>query len=121
MRYLTLAYGSRPDLRPVWLPDGQSIAVVGSDTPQIANVTLVSGDGRTLVYVQRRDNKDALWRSDGDGTHATEVAAGGFTGATITPDGSAVFYLSSQSGQQSPWIIDVHGGTPRQFAPYFCV
>jgi eukaryotic-like serine/threonine-protein kinase len=78
-----------------------------------------SGDGRTLVYVRRGDNTNQLWRSDADGTHATQIATGGFTAATVTPDGSAVLYLSSQSGQQSAWILELHGGTPRQFAPFF--
>jgi Tol biopolymer transport system component len=78
-----------------------------------------SGDGRTLIYVRRRDNNNELWRSDADGTHATQIATGGFTGATVTPDGSAVLYLWSKSGVQSLWIIDARGGSPRQFAPVF--
>ena len=76
-----------------------------------------SGDGRTLAFVRRRDNKDELWRSDVDGTHATRVSTGSFFGPIVTQDGSAALYLSSQSGQQSTWMIDLRRGTTRQFAP----
>ncbi|MGH9387457.1 MAG: protein kinase domain-containing protein [Vicinamibacterales bacterium] len=80
-----------------------------------------TGDGRTLVYVRRRENTNELWRSDADGTHATQIATGGFTRATVTPDGSAVLYLWSKSGVQNLWMIDIRGGAPRQLAPFLAL
>ena len=34
LQFQTLRRASRPDIRPVWLPDGQAIAVYGGDNPK---------------------------------------------------------------------------------------
>lgn len=70
----------------------------------------MSADGRTLVFTR----SGGIWRADADGRNAARIADGG--PAEITPDGSQVFYISSQSGTQSVWVVDLHGGQPRQFS-----
>ena len=72
-----------------------------------------TADGRTIVYSIGRD----VWRADGDSTHASrlgDVMGGVFT---IAPDGSALFYISGQSGLQTAWKKDLRSGAPSgQFA-----
>ena len=54
LRYNTLALTGHPDLRPVWLADGRTIAVVASDDAkglgclQILGVNVASGTERVL-------------------------------------------------------------------------
>ncbi len=79
-----------------------------------ARRVVVTADGRTIVYDDfgRRE----VWRADSDGTHASrlpDVTNGDFA---IAPDGSALFYISGQSGLQTAWKKDLRGGAPpRQF------
>ncbi len=69
----------------------------------------MSADGRVLVFQKGRE----IWRSDPDGRNASRVVTG--FSPSIAPDGSRVFYLSSQSGAQTVWVVDLAGGPPRQF------
>jgi serine/threonine protein kinase len=78
----------------------------------------MSADGRTLVFTRQRNGQE-LWRADGDGTHATQIAGAYGNSPSVAPDGSAVFYTSAQSGLQSTWLADLHGGSPREFAHVF--
>lgn len=74
-----------------------------------AGAPSMSADGRILVFQKGRE----IWRSDPDGRNASHVATG--FSPSIAPDGSRVFYLSSQSGAQTVWVVDLAGGQPRQF------
>ena len=87
--------------------------------PGAVNAT-TTADGRTMVFERFRDGKTAIWRANPDGTQVTELGVANFLGAPIvTPGGSAVLYISRQSGVQSVWMVDLHGGTPRQLYPGF--
>jgi Tol biopolymer transport system component len=93
----------------VWSTDVASgaseLVVPGARNPS------TSADGRTLVFSK---SGRELWRADGDGSHAAHIADLFGVAAQITPDGSKVFYISSQSGTQVVWVADLAGGHPRQ-------
>jgi Tol biopolymer transport system component len=94
----------------VWstsVEDGSSTLVVPGGAEVFA-----SADGRTLVFT--RSGRE-LWRADGDGGHATRVPDAVASGLGLTPDGSLVFYISTQSGKQVGWVADLAGGPPRPF------
>jgi Tol biopolymer transport system component len=74
-----------------------------------AREVVATADGRMIVY--NLDRTEA-WRADSDGTHASrlpDVIGGAFT---VAPDGSALFYISGQSGLQTAWKKDLRGGSP---------
>jgi Tol biopolymer transport system component len=71
-----------------------------------------SADGRTIVFIR---NGYELWRADADGSHAGRVGDVVGSWPRITPDGSAVFFQSGQSGLQTPWKIDLASGAAHQF------
>ena len=73
-------------------------------------------DGRTLVFVRLQSEKAALWRADSSGAHAFQVSdhINSLSRGNIAPDGSAVDYLSQESGTQSVWTVNLSGGPPHQ-------
>jgi Tol biopolymer transport system component len=89
LRYNTLALTGRPDLRPVWLADGRTIALVASDDAkglgclQIIGVDVASGAERVLHSLP--ENRASTARS----------AIG------LTPDGRA-FVLNLPSDASGP-------------------
>jgi hypothetical protein len=78
--------------------------------PAVSRV-MATADGHTIVF----DRGRALWRADADGTHASQLPGATGSLTAIAPDGSAVFYVSGQSGLQTAWTTDLHGGTPQPF------
>lgn len=82
----------------------------------------ISPDGRTIVYsVTRRDLERAkqainLWRVDPDGTHARALTVGEASNQqpTFSPDGAALAFLSTRSGDSQVWILPMAGGEPEQ-------
>ena len=90
------------------LDDGSSALVVSG-----AGQAVTTADGRTLVF----STDQGIWRADGDGSHATRLADANGGSLELTPDGTRLFYISAQSGQQVGWVVDLAGGPPRQFTP----
>ena len=74
-----------------------------------------SPDGTTLVF----GRSTGLWRADASGARQTQLAAGEAFDPLVTPDNQSVIFLSSRSGQQSPWIVPLGGGEPRQLVNIF--
>jgi dipeptidyl aminopeptidase/acylaminoacyl peptidase len=82
----------------------------------------ISPDERTIVYtVTSRDLERAkqaihLWRVDPDGTYARPLTAGESTNQqpTFSPDGQALAFLSTRSGEPQVWILPMGGGEPEQ-------
>ena len=70
-----------------------------------------TADGRTLFF-SRPGNE--IWKSGSDGSHPAKVPNVVSSEAAITPDGSALFFISLSSGRQLPYVIDLAGGAPRQ-------
>src|SRR5262249_8883995 len=107
--------------RPTWT-DGQHVvyqgvmaggaALWGRDMTTGARHLMVPGartpsttaDGRTLVFLRggSANEQSAIWRADASGAHVVEVFRGSAGTARVLPDGSAVVFVSSQSGLQSP-------------------
>ncbi len=74
-----------------------------------------SADGRTIVFIRPR--KAELWRADSYGTHAALVLDGVGAFPTVTPDGTKVLFVSTKSGIQSPWIVDIDGTHSHELVP----
>jgi Tol biopolymer transport system component len=89
LRYNTLALTGRPDLRPVWLADGRTIALVASDDAkglaclQIIGVDVPTGVERVLHSLP--DNRGSTARSS----------------MALTPDGHSLV-LNLQTGPSGP-------------------
>ena len=79
-----------------------------------ARAPSTTGDGRMLVFGRLQGGKFALWRADSSGVHAHQVLDAITSRASIAPDGSAMYYLSTQSGVQLVWTVNLTGGPPHQ-------
>jgi serine/threonine protein kinase len=77
--------------------------------------TEASSDGRTIVF----HSEGGLWKSDSAGGRPTQLVAGDAWFPTVTRDNRSVIFLSSRTGQQSPWIVPLQGGEPRQVVDLF--
>jgi len=93
-----------------WVPGGSSQQLL----PQALDTT-GSADGRILVFNKQGD----LWKADPDGGRQTLLVSADAYHPVVTPDGRSVIFLSSRTGQQSPWIVSIDGGTPRQLLDVF--
>ena len=96
----------------VWLQDlatgSAQLVVPGGRNPSI------SADGRTLVFSKVVDEKQGIFRADLAGRHVTLVRSGAAAHPRIMPDGSMVVFVSSETGLQSPWIVDTSGTNAHQ-------
>jgi len=57
-----------------------------------------------------------IWRVDAGSGPAVKLARGMAAYLQITKDDRSVMYISAENGLQSPWIMSLDGGTPRQVA-----
>jgi serine/threonine protein kinase/Tol biopolymer transport system component len=80
-----------------------------------AEGTTAGVDGKTVVF--RKEN--GLWKVEGAGGTPTLLASGDAWNPAVTPDNRWVIFLSSRSGVQSPWIVSLAGGEPRQLVNRF--
>jgi Tol biopolymer transport system component len=90
----------------------------------------VSVDGRTVVFVPRRQGAGwkwlgtGVWRMDLTGENQKQLTKGDSDeGPRISPDGKWVVYLSKASGTQTLWKVPLEGGEPaqliREYSDYF--
>jgi eukaryotic-like serine/threonine-protein kinase len=93
-----------------WMPEDSPQQIL-----QQALDTSGSADGRTLVFIKGSN----LWKADRDGGHQTLLVSGEAYHPIVTPDGRSVIFLSSRTGQQSPWIVSIDGGASRQLIDVF--
>ena len=82
-----------------WVVDARQPAAASCS--QDAQDTTASLDGRTLVFTRG----NGLWKADSDGGRLTLLVSGEAYNPIVTPDNRSVIFLSSRTGQQSPWII----------------
>jgi Tol biopolymer transport system component len=94
----------------VWTPGGAPQPIV-----QEARGLTASPDGATLVFTRR----SGLWRADSSGGRQMLLTAGDAFDPIVTPDNRSVVFLSSRTGRQSPWIVSLDGGEPRQLIDLF--
>jgi serine/threonine protein kinase/dipeptidyl aminopeptidase/acylaminoacyl peptidase len=74
-----------------------------------------SSDGSVLVFAR----STGLWRADGSGGRQILLTAGDAFEPIVTPDNQWVIFLSARTGTQSPWIVPLDGGEPRQLIDMF--
>jgi len=103
---------SLPGGRGVWTTDVTS----GSSQLLVPGAfrVVATADGRTILY---NPGQREVWRADSDGRHALRLpdVTGGVL--AVAPDGSALFYISGQSGVQTAWKKDLRSDAPpSQFA-----
>lgn len=94
----------------VWSTDvhsGSSQLLVRGDVFRVVE----TADGGTIIY----DLDRGAWRAASDGTHPTRLPHVMGASFAVAPDGSALFYLSGQSGLQTAWKTDLAGNAPHQF------
>ena len=77
--------------------------------------TTTSPDGRTFVF----SRANGLWKADSSGGREMLLTSGEAYHPVVTPDNRWIIFLSSRTGQQSPWIISIDGGEPRQLLNVF--
>jgi Tol biopolymer transport system component len=76
----------------------------------------VTHDGRIILFLEPGSSY-TIWKlEEGGGARSTDAAG---ASAVITPDGRQVLYLSLAGGVQSPWMVPLDGGTPRQVTTAF--
>jgi Tol biopolymer transport system component/DNA-binding winged helix-turn-helix (wHTH) protein len=124
---ISLPAGSYND--PVWTPDGRIVYAGQSNLwlatadglerkhliPErvIATEPAVSADGRSIVFVLRRQGSLNLWRTGIDGSGLRQVTTGRFDlHPALSPDGKWVAYASNVQGQWALWKAPFDGAGP---------
>jgi Tol biopolymer transport system component len=74
-------------------------------------------DGKTIVMESAKES--GLWKTDAEGRQSSSLVSGNASRPIVTPDGRNVVFISSRSGLQSPWIVSIDGGAPRQLMNRF--
>ena len=75
----------------------------------------VTSDERTIVYTvpPGAGSSSGIWKIGADGQQPVQLATDPST-PVLTHDNRSVIYLSQRSGVQSPWMVSIDGGQPRQ-------
>ncbi len=95
LRYMTVTFISRPDVRPVWFPDGLAVLVLGSD----------ERDGLSQYHLVKVDV--ASGAETGMGT-VSSLRTAGLSAFALAPDGrSALMSVVAETGD-APQIGRVH-------------
>ena len=81
----------------------------------------ISPDGKYVVYVQNDGDKSSIWVrqvATSSNVKILDLAAGGYLGATVTPDGSFIDFdaINATGRLKGPqlWRVPFLGGTPRR-------
>ena len=94
----------------------------GTPTELVQNggVPVATSDSRHIMYVSTEPGARAgIWKVDADGRQPVHLVTGDAILPIVTPDDRSVIFLSGRSGLQSPWIVSIDGGTPKQIANIF--
>jgi eukaryotic-like serine/threonine-protein kinase len=74
-----------------------------------------TSDGRIIVFQSsEQGDRAGIWKVDVDGRPPVRVATGEAYLEFVTRDDRSIIFLSSRTGLQSPWIVSLDGGVPRQ-------
>jgi eukaryotic-like serine/threonine-protein kinase len=80
-----------------------------------AEGTTAAVDGKTFVF----NKASGLWKMDGTGGKPILLVSGDAWNPAVTPDNQWAIFLSSSGGIQSPWIVSMNGGPPKQLVNRF--
>ncbi|HUR99911.1 MAG TPA: winged helix-turn-helix domain-containing protein, partial [Pyrinomonadaceae bacterium] len=72
----------------------------------------LSADGRLLIFMSNRSGQMDVWRSDANGTNASQLTTNGnVTDSVISPDASSVFYLvqDPDTKVEKLWRVSIDG------------
>ena len=109
-----LLYGSLTNGRP----GTASLPAVGGVSMEVARsavAAVATSDGARIVYAKETGGADVgIWVADADGRQARQLVAELVGNPIVTPDDQQVIFLSYQNAIQSPWIVPLGGGEPRQ-------
>ena len=124
--YMTVAWAGD---RLLYMTQGDGRLSISSVVPgrgmpaevvQNGAVPVATSDGQKVIYVSSESGARAgIWKVDADGRQPVHLVAGDAILPIVTPDDRSVIFLSSRSGVQSPWIVSIDGGTPRQIVNMF--
>jgi Tol biopolymer transport system component len=81
-----------------------------------SNASLPAGtsDGKTVVFVTA-DVEPGLWKMDAaNGSPPAQLFKGPAGFPIVTPDDRSVVFLATRNGTQSPWIVPIESGEPKQ-------
>ena len=93
----------------------------GVTTELAVNAALptVTSDGKTIVFT-RADVEPGLWKMDAaSASRPVPLFKGQVLDSVIMPDGRSVLFLTASNGLQSPWILPIEGGAPKQIVNLF--
>jgi Tol biopolymer transport system component len=100
-----------PAVRSIGLERG------AEETPVAENgvFAAATADGRTIVYAA---GPGGIWKIAGGGRPEQLVSGDGMR-PLVTLDDRNVVFLSSRTGSESPWIVPLAGGEPREIVHEF--
>ena len=126
--------------RVSWTPDGKivypnrtgenwDIWIVNSDGSETKQLTadafidqqsVVSADGRHIVFQSNRAGSWNIWRMDRDGGNTKQLTEGNYVDAfpVCSSDGRWVVFMSSRSGKSTIWRVGIEGGPPLQLTDH---
>jgi Tol biopolymer transport system component len=83
--------------------------------PYISFKPSASPDGKTIVYVSRRNDVPHLWKMDYDGKDPVQLTNGSAeTLPVISPDGSSIVFVTVKEGVPTLWKMPAQGGNAVQ-------
>jgi serine/threonine protein kinase/Tol biopolymer transport system component len=79
-----------------------------------------TSDGRTLVFAGNPLSNPGLWKTDvASGSQPVRLVSDLTVFPIVTRDDRHVVFLSQRNGVQSPWIVPIDGGEPKQIVNAF--
>jgi len=100
---------------------GSVVPGKGEPVELASNASLPAGtwDGKTIVF-SRAAGETGLWKMDAaGGSQPVQLLKGLSMFPIVTPDDRSVIFLTGSTGIQSPWIMPIEGGEPKQIVNAF--
>ena len=95
-------------------PDGSGRTLLTPDD-RFNRDPSVCGDGRYIVYIAYREQKQGIWRMDADGSNPMRIADETFAiSPQCSPDGKWVVYLRGPSW--APVRVNISGAKPQRYS-----
>jgi eukaryotic-like serine/threonine-protein kinase len=116
-----IIYATRQSGNPdIWMMEADGTRALqltfdaGADTQP-----LVSPDGRYIVFVSSRSEKNQLWRMNVDGSNPLLLTnTEGVQSPSVSRDGQWIVYAGSAQGKPSVWSVPIGGGDAIRLTQY---